>query len=72
MAAMARALVANRNALLRERRLEPGIRECVAIVIMPSFVPYADLNVTSNWFSLTDPKRKVMDTEFAMRLITLA
>jgi hypothetical protein len=58
----------SRNALLRQRRLEPGERECVAIVIMPSFVPYADLNVTSNWFKLTNPKAKTMDTEFAMRL----
>ncbi len=56
----------NRNALLRQRRLEPGQRECVAIVIMPSFVPYADLTVTSNWFNLTNPKHKVMDSEFAM------
>ena len=58
----------SKNALLRQRRLEPGIRECVAIVIMPSFVPYADLNVSSNWFALTNPKRKLMDTEFAMRM----
>lgn len=58
----------NRNALLRQRRLEPGQRECVAIVMMPSFVPYADLTVNSNWFSLTNPKCKLMDTEFAMRV----
>src|SRR5262249_22198828 len=30
----------NRNQLLRERQLEPGMRECVANVMMPSFVPY--------------------------------
>ena len=48
----------SRNDLLRQRRLEPGMRECVAIVIMPSFVPYATLNVSSNWFKLTNPKCK--------------
>jgi hypothetical protein len=58
----------NRNTLLRQRRLEPGIRECVAIVIMPSFVPYADLTVTSNWFDLANPKCKLMDTRFAVAL----
>ncbi len=57
-----------RNALLHQRRLEPGQRECIAIVIMPSFVPYADLTVTSNWFSLTNPNCKMMDSQFAMRL----
>jgi hypothetical protein len=35
---------------------------------MPSFVPYADLKVNSNWFKLTNPKKKLMDAEFAMRL----
>ncbi len=27
------------NAELRQRKLEPGIRECVALAVMPSFVP---------------------------------
>lgn len=58
----------NRNDLLRQRRLEPGMRECVAIVIMPSFVPYATLNVSSNWFKLTNPKCKTLDASYAMKL----
>jgi len=48
---------------LAERRLEPGIRECTAIVVMPSFVPYVTFDVRTNWFSLTKPK----DTEQSMR-----
>jgi hypothetical protein len=48
---------------LAERRLEPGIRECTAIVVMPSFVPYVNFDVRTNWFSLTKPK----DTEQSMR-----
>lgn len=48
---------------LADRRLEPGLRECTAIVVMPSFVPYATFDVRSNWFSLTHPK----NTDLSMR-----
>ena len=58
----------SRDALLRQRRMEPGPRECMALVIMPSFVPFATLDSTSNWFSLTNPKHKVMDHKDAMQL----
>src|SRR5262249_28155516 len=34
---------------LKHRRLEPGIRECEVLVVMPSFVPHIRLDVTSNW-----------------------
>src|SRR5690606_22246353 len=34
---------------------EPGMRECVAVVIMPSFVPHVTLDVRSNFFELVDP-----------------
>lgn len=62
----------SKDTLLKQRRLEPGIRECYAIVIMPSFVPYATFNVSSNWFALTNPKCKEMDSTDAMRLSKLA
>jgi hypothetical protein len=58
----------NRNALLRQRRLEPGIRECVAIVLMPSFVPYADLEAGGDWFRLDNPHCKVGMTREAVNL----
>jgi hypothetical protein len=58
----------NRNQLLKQRRLEPGVRECDAVVIMPSFVPYATLDTTSNWFKLTNPKKKDLDSQYAMKL----
>lgn len=58
----------SRDALLRQRRLEPGQRECVAVVIMPSFVPTATLNVSSNWFKVTHPKHKELTSTDAMRL----
>jgi len=58
----------NKDALLRQRRLEPGIRECYAVVIMPSFVPYASLNISTNWFSLVNPQRKELDSQYAIEL----
>ena len=39
-----------------DRRLEPGIRECTAIIVMPSFIPYVTFDVRTNWFSLNHPK----------------
>ena len=56
------------NALLRNRRLEPGPRECVAVVMMPSFVPYVELDTVSNWFSLATPKHKVLDHTQALKM----
>ncbi|MFM8435668.1 MAG: hypothetical protein ACKOBP_10080, partial [Planctomycetia bacterium] len=43
------------DADLMQRALEPGIRECVAIVVMPSFVPRLTLDVQTRWFSLAHP-----------------
>ncbi|MGC3965909.1 MAG: hypothetical protein QM775_00615 [Pirellulales bacterium] len=37
---------------LLNRKIESGMRECVAVVIMPSFVPYVTFDVRSNWFRL--------------------
>ena len=45
------------DADLAQRQLEPGCRECVAIIVMPAFVPWVTLDVRTNWFSLTHPKQ---------------
>jgi hypothetical protein len=58
----------SRNTLLKQRRLEPGQRECTAVVIMPSFVPYATLETASTWFKLTNPKHKDMTSVDAIEL----
>lgn len=50
-----------RNYLEKESRLEPGIRECTAIVIMPSFVPYVVFDMRTNWFKLNNPSKKELD-----------
>jgi len=53
---------------LKERQLENGQRECVAIMVMPSFVPYVDLDCCGNWFYLTNPKFKELTLKQSMRL----
>jgi hypothetical protein len=58
----------SKDAELRKRKLEPGARECVALVIMPSFVPYVTLDATANWFKLDNPKHKSLDHTQAMHL----
>lgn len=44
------------DADLGTRQLEPGIRECTAILVMPSFVPAVNFDVRTNWFSLAHPR----------------
>lgn len=58
----------NRDTLLHQRRLEPGPRECVAVVLMPSFVPCLTCDSISNWFSLSScPNCRKFDHTEAMR-----
>jgi hypothetical protein len=58
----------SKDALTRQSHLEPGQRECTAIMIMPSFVPYITVDSTSNWFKLTNPKSKEFDLAQTMHL----
>ena len=53
---------------LSTRHLEPGMRECAAIIVMPSFVPYVTFDIRSNWFSLTNPKSTDQSMRQAMKL----
>jgi hypothetical protein len=39
---------------LLQRQLEPGMRECTALVIMPSFVPQILIESRASWFRLTE------------------
>lgn len=43
------------DADLAQRKLEPGLRECTAVIVLPSFVPTMTLDVRTSWFSLTHP-----------------
>ncbi|HEV7280469.1 MAG TPA: hypothetical protein VGN57_09685 [Pirellulaceae bacterium] len=40
---------------LKNRRLEPGTRECEALIVMPSFLEYVDFRVTTNWEQVNHP-----------------
>ena len=53
---------------LRRRQLEPGARELLAIVIMPSFIRLARLDSRASFFELTDPDDRVFDLEDSVRL----
>jgi hypothetical protein len=53
---------------LKRRQLESGIRECIAIVVMPSFVPYCTFDTRANWFKLTDPKCTAISMHDNLRL----
>ncbi len=44
----------DRERMLNDRKLEPGIRECEAIVIMPSFLQFVTVDTRTNWFRLND------------------
>jgi hypothetical protein len=57
-----------RDYLLKNRRLEPGTRECTAVVIMPSFVPYVVFDTRCNWFKLTNPREKELDVRNGVNL----
>src|SRR5262249_51569636 len=59
---------------LLSRKMEAGMRECVAIVVMPSFVPFVHVDFRSNWFLLADKHshfqkagHRVMDVKSAVQ-----
>ncbi len=41
---------------LARRRIEPGMRECTAIIVMPSFVPFVRFDASSRFFALAHPR----------------
>jgi hypothetical protein len=51
------------NYVLKNSKIEPGLRELTAVVIMPSFVRGMRLDVSGDWFRLHDPdERKIHST----------
>lgn len=44
-----------RNYQLSNSKIEPGIRELTAVIVMPSFLQNVRFDVTGNWFPLHDP-----------------
>ncbi|RMG33301.1 MAG: hypothetical protein D6725_15980, partial [Planctomycetota bacterium] len=56
-----------KDARLKQQRIEPGMRECAALVVMPSFVPYVRFDARGSWFKLTDPDHTRSDLERSLR-----
>lgn len=52
----------------RDRMLEEGMRDCTAVVIMPSFVPMVTIHTRANWFKLTDPRHTELTMADTMQL----
>ena len=44
------------DARLKQSKLEAGMRECTALIVMPSFLPQVTVDVKSNWFPLGGKK----------------
>lgn len=38
------------NYIAKHRQIEPGPRECVAVVVVPNFVPAMNMTTIANWF----------------------
>ena len=47
----------------RKSKLEPGMRELTVTVLAPSFLPTLRMQVSSNWFKLTDPEHLIFHTK---------
>ena len=54
---------------LKNRKIEPGLRECYALVVMPNFVPSVKFTSVTNWFDLkTKHADQVLETTDMIRL----
>lgn len=53
----------NKDDELLEMEIEPGMRECVAVVIMPSIISEVGIDTSSRWFKLTNPKHDDPNTK---------
>ena len=50
----------------KKSKLEAGMREVTAVVLVPTFLPTMRLNIATNWFRLTDPEHLVFHSVRAM------
>ena len=56
------------DALLKLRQIEPGQRECVALVVAPAFLRQLILDVNGDWQGLTNSRKGKPTTETGVRL----
>ncbi len=57
-----------RNWQLDNSKIEPGMRELTAVVVMPSFVRGVRLDVAGDWFRLHDPDERTIHTARTVEL----
>jgi hypothetical protein len=57
-----------RNYQIDNSKLEPGMRELTAVVVMPSFVRGMRLDVAGDWFRLHDPDERTIHTSRTIEL----
>ena len=50
------------NYQTRKSKLEPGMRELTATLLIPTFLPTMRVNLAANWFKLTDPEHLIFHT----------
>lgn len=50
-----------------KKEIEPGMRECTALVMMPSFVKGVSIETRSNWFRLDKPGHTAMSMQDSMK-----
>ena len=51
---------------IKKSKLEPGMREVTAVVLVPNFLTALRLDVTTNWFRFNDPEHLVFHSKRAM------
>ena len=51
---------------IKKSKLEAGIRELTAVLLMPTFLPSMRMNVAGNWFKLNDPEHLIYRTRRLM------
>ena len=51
---------------MRKSKLEPGMRELTAVLLIPTFLPTMRMHIAGNWFKLNDPEHLVFHTKRMM------
>ena len=51
---------------IKKSKLEAGMRELTAVLLIPTFLPSMRLNITTNWFRLNDPEHLVFHSAHAV------
>ncbi len=50
------------NYQIRKSKLKSGMRELTAVLLLPTFLPTIRMNISTNWFKLTNPEQPIYHT----------